>query len=84
MGIEGFLKRVKDAGFGARKDLGRTGDEIHTKAIVDGPSLAHHIYNKLGEKAVGNDNIAPSITYRAIAASVIDWVDKLQTYGFQV
>jgi len=84
MGIEGFLKRIKDAGLGTQRVLGRTGDEIHTQAIIDGPSLAHHIYNTLSEKEVGDHNIAPNITYRAIAASVIDWIGKLQTHGLQV
>ena len=84
MGIEGFLKRIKDAGIGVRKDLGCSVSEQHTKAIIDGPSLAHHIYGKLDDREFVDGSIAPKTSYSAIATSTIKWLDKLQSYGFQV
>jgi len=84
MGIEGFLTRIKDAGLGTRRDLGRAENEEHTRAILDGPSLAHYIYNKLIEAESYDSAIAPPVTYRAVADATVDWLDRLRTFGFQM
>lgn len=85
MGIQRFLRRMQDAGFGSSlTDLAQLGGESQI-AILDGPNLAFNVAGRLLEKARAVDGtIWPSITYAEFITGVIDFLDMLHSYGFEI
>nr|POF13176.1 hypothetical protein CFP56_10324 [Quercus suber] len=85
MGIQSFLKRVQDAGFGSSPtEISRRG-ALSQKAILDGPNLAFHVARLLLEKERSADaTIWPSITYARIVDSLMDFLQMLERNGFEI
>lgn len=53
-------------------------------AIVDGPALAHSFHQALIKNADANDAIQVRYSYSFLAKEAIDWLDRLQLYGFEM
>lgn len=53
-------------------------------AVIDGPSLAHSLFNsnKVAERS--NIGIATDYSYAALGKAAVDWLDQLQSHGFQM
>nr|POF04032.1 hypothetical protein CFP56_21788 [Quercus suber] len=85
MGIQSFLKRIQDAGFGrSSSEIARRG-ALPQSAILDGPNLAFHVARLLLDKERSVDaTIWPSITYAQISSSVIEFLQMLEQYGFEI
>ena len=61
--------------------------ESHAKAtpvlaIVDGPSLAHAIYQACKKEQNANQSTDHSYSYAKIGKAAVDWLNRLCSYGF--
>lgn len=85
MGIPRLLSRLRKAGLGTVKELGRTGEVPRgTKAIIDAPSLAYYVFNILEARAPSSDTLEPTTTYHECAREAVRWLQKLEAFGYTV
>lgn len=88
MGIPGFYTRIQ--AYGSNEIIGqRLHDQsqkpAHSQghiAIIDGPSLAHSLFEELiaGEQA--NEKAECFYRYNTICKNAIIWLDNLRSFGF--
>ena len=85
MGIPRFLSRLKVANATTSKDFGHTGEQNHTRAIIDGPSFAHYVFHLLEEKSPTiNTALCPGITYADCAVEAVKWLKWIEGFGFSM
>lgn len=83
MGIPRFAYRMRD--YALTQIIGaETITSQSQTAVIDGPSLAHFVFQttKWDEKA--NSGIATQCNYADLGKAVIKWLDRLQLYGFEM
>ena len=82
MGVPGFASRMRQ--YGSYETIGRRKDEPTTRAVIDGPSLAHHIFNVIKRDAAVGSGIVPQFDYAELGKATIRWLDELSQYGFDM
>ncbi|KAK3703789.1 hypothetical protein LTR37_014235 [Vermiconidia calcicola] len=82
MGILNFWTRIKQ--YGALRVIPQTGAESSqiTPAIIDGPALAHNVFESLRHKA--NRSVVTQFNYAEVGQKVIEWLDKLALHGYEI
>lgn len=84
MGIPRLLTRLKEANIAKSKDLGRLGDQGHTRAIVDGPGFAHYVHYMMEARATANTGLGSGVTYAVSASEAVKFLENLEAYGIRV
>ena len=84
MGIPYLLKRLKEGGLSTTQVFGRSGDQIHSRAIIDGPSFAYYVLYKLQLDQSADNSIGTCITYTDCAAQAVRWLRDLESYGYKM
>ena len=87
MGIQGLWRRMQNANQGSKTErhLVSTKDQRRTSAILDGPSFVHWIWHRLEVRQDFKDGgITHRSTYEDVVASALDWLEKLEAYGFSM
>ncbi|KAK3724070.1 hypothetical protein LTR37_001192 [Vermiconidia calcicola] len=82
MGILNFWTRIKQ--YGARRVIPQPGAESSqiTPAIIDGPALAHNVFETLRYKA--NRSVVTQCNYAEVGHEVVEWLDKLALHGYDI
>lgn len=55
-----------------------------TVAIIDGPSLAYHIYGQYHEENPTNSSVELSLSYSEIGARSIKFLEDMEAVGLQM
>ena len=84
MGLPYLLKRLKAADLTSTQVFGRTGDQTHSRAIIDGPSFAHYVLYKLQLHQTADNVLGARCTYTECAAEAPKWLQELESYGYKV
>ena len=85
MGIPGFLSRMRQYGFD--RTIGRIESqepEQSTVAVVDGPSLAHFLFQSTRSVEISYSTVVAQFDYVEIGKAAITWLDRLQTFAFDM
>jgi len=70
------------------KLIGRLDDKVHTHAIVDAPAFAYYILSS-SQKAPARDETTGSeifslLPYAELARLAVEWLERVETFGFEV
>ena len=89
MGPPGFFSRVR--AYGTNSEIGRTtttaqqSQSQSTKlAIIDGPSLAHFLYENLRKNERADEEAECFYRYGDLGEAAIKWLDNLCSFGFEM
>ncbi|KAK5754775.1 hypothetical protein LTS12_015188, partial [Elasticomyces elasticus] len=84
MGIPKFFSRMEAAGYTRIVDnIGWRGDDVHTYAVIDGPSFVYHIFRAC-DKSIDEqfeDIIGSSVSYTDCAAAAVTFLETLEDHG---
>ena len=95
MGIPKFFSRVRE--YGTTNEIGRRSttssanqsqSQSHCQstklAIVDGPSLAHFLFEQLSKEGHADLNAQCFYRYATVGEKAIEWLDNLRSFGFEM
>lgn len=84
MGIPRFAYRMRD--YGVTECIGSK--DIETRqtqvAVIDGPSLAHFVFQNSRYDDRIDKSIVTNCNYAALGEATMQWLDRLQLYGFKM
>lgn len=70
--------------YGCSRVIGRGLAKERTIAVIDGPSLAHSIFNSSDHTQSAGPEFAPHYDYADLGRSAVSWLDTLESHGFEV
>ena len=93
MGIPKFFSRVRE--YGTTNEIGRRSTTSSASqsqsqcqstklAIVDGPSLAHFLFEQLSKEEHADLKAQYFYRYATLGEKAIEWFDNLRSFGFEV
>jgi len=82
MGIPGFASRMQ--AHGSTQVIGRKGEQCHSQAIIDGPSLAHTLARLVQDRHAHDAGIAPNVSYSEIGEAAVAWLENQESFGFKM
>ena len=89
MGIPKLYSRIR--AYGTTNEIGRarttsqeSQSQSHRIAIVDGPSLAHFLFEQLPEEDSTDMTIGCLADYAKLGQKAIAWLDNLRSVGFEM
>ena len=95
MGIQKFFSRVRE--YGATGEIGRrtttssaSQSQSHSHrqstklAIIDGPSLAHYLFEQLAKEEHADEKVQCFNRYATLGEMAIKWLDNLRSFGFEM
>ncbi|KAK4893816.1 hypothetical protein LTR27_007841 [Elasticomyces elasticus] len=84
MGIRNFFKRMEATGWTRIVDnIGWRGDDVHTFAVIDGPSFAYHIFRTCNKSIdeQSEDIIGSPVSYTDCASAAVLFLEALEDHG---
>lgn len=81
MGIPGFASRIRARGTNlpiGQKGTDRSQSQL-TIAIIDGPALAHFLFQSSQSGVHANSGIGPQFNYKSLGKAAIAWIDMVRT-----
>ena len=57
----------------------------HQNAIIDGPSLAYHVFSVCIARRTGARNaLEATPTYQELGQAAVNWFEQIETYGLKM
>jgi hypothetical protein len=99
MGPPGFFSRIRAYGTNkeigrttttAQESQGQNQSHSHSRsqstkrAFIDGPSLAHFLYESLRENERADEEPECFYRYTDLGEAAVKWLDNLRSFGFKM